>query len=758
MIMSQVPLNPNRSGTQTENKSTLIILSLLLEEYEKNEKIGVLNFGITAPHMIVLKRFHQAAVINALELSIAESLCRLYQDTHPYVALGIALAQASLRLGHLAFRVLHVDSDFSADVVKAQYERQNLQLPNFVPIEPHEFPPVNDWLKALRKSPILWNTQDTFAKKPMILADHHLFTYKAWKGEAQVAHQLLLLHHLSKHIRLPQPQKLFQRLFAEIGTAENPGEAWFEGGKQWTRPRLALHTALHEIVTIIHGGPGTGKTTLTQRVLAALIEQYHQEYQPLRIALAAPTGKAAQRLTESIRSRAPFFHLPEEIQAVLATLQGETIHSLLKINPNRELPEYHAQNPLPYDVIVVDEASMIDTWLMHALLNAIDLQDTQDQSIQRKRLLLIGDPHQLPSVSAGAPFTEICAQRGQAITPNRLMELKEFLRDHSQVTLDESLAPSSTNHFMKDFISNQTSTHTDNGEKIDQELLQHAQALQLKLAPSDASPLLDHVIALNQVKRVSAQSGIHQVATLIQKVDLFGTQKVLNSLKNPMYRDTSFHPAPPFPFPLFNRIMEHYLNLVRTAYKDPRKSLDLFKELCLLSPHYGGVMGVHALNHSIEEALREEKVGGWGKSYVGRPILITQNHSPTALVNGDIGIMGSNAQVYFEQHEQSIAYDLLPAHRTVYAMSVHKSQGSEFQTVIFCLPPKISPIVTRELVYTGITRAKKEVMIVGPAEVLAQAITAKVERGGYLSKHLQNQNEQGAQAHLKTILDASAPF
>ena len=657
----------------------------------------------TGSHMpITLNLLREVGVVSAIAFASAKSAMRLSGEDDERVAIALGLSQTALELGHLGLRLRALEHDFSHDVLYELRERSQLdqdedQLDQFSHqmmmerislIDWSKLPDAREWLSLLKESPAVWCTLLPWSPRPFVLEGDVLFTLKAWRGEARVARGLVALQSLQLG-ELPKPDLLWRRLFGE-------GDAcWFDGPPRWDRARLALHTALTGAFTVIHGGPGTGKTTLTQRILAALIEQYDHEGQPLRIALTAPTGKAAQRLTESIRSRAPFFHLPDDVQERLSHLQGVTLHSLLGVVPGRR-PHHHRAHPLPYDIIVVDECSMVDLWLLQSLVEAIELSS---DGAEKRRLLLIGDPHQLPSVSAGAPFTELCGRRGAMCSLERLRMLTEF---HEK---DE-----------------------------DEHLLEH---LELTTCPEDdVNSLVDGVVALNQVRRVSAESGIHAAATAIQRVDEDGIEAVLQSFSDERYLDTELIPAPPLPIHLINEILQHAERGVSLAKLDPFAALSHLKDLCLLSPHYGGPLGVNELNELVEDELRRKRIGGWGRGYVGRPVLITQNHPPTGLVNGDIGIVGQGHHVYFDNREKAVKLEHLPAHRTVFAMSIHKSQGSEFKKVVMCIPPHRSLIMTRELIYTGLTRAKQHAVIVGSAEALAQSVKAKVERGGQLAERL----------------------
>lgn len=646
-----------------------------------------------------LDRLRALGVINALSYSATRAAQRLSGERNEQVAIALALCQMAQDLGHLGLRLSSVARDFSPEVLSELKERQRevinedlleVETPKHSRSVDEEIdwsllPDVDQWLELLRESPAIWRTEDPRSARPFVLDGELLFTLGAWRGEVRVTRGLVTLQSTEVGA-LPYPERMMRRLFG------GGDECWFDGPPRWDRARLSLYTALTGAFTVIHGGPGTGKTTLTQRILAELIEQYHEEDRPLRIALTAPTGKAAQRLTESIRARVSFFHLPEEIQAQLEALQGVTLHSLLGVTPDRP-PIHSRSNPLPYDVIVVDECSMVDLWLMQSLVEALS---TDHELADRRRLILIGDPHQLPSVSAGAPFTELCAQRGKKCSAEQLDRWAGSLKSEPAQVL------------------NDLDLHID----------------------TESDGLVDRVVALNQVRRVSAESGIHAAATAIQKVEELGVDAVLRSFTDDRYQDTALIPAPPIPPSILEEVIRHAMRGVSLAQIEPREALKHMKGLCLLSPHYGGPLGVNELNDYIEEELRNRRSGGWGRGYVGRPVLITQNHPPTGLVNGDIGVVGADHWVYFETREQPVKLSLLPPHRTVFAMSIHKSQGSEFKKVIMCIPPKRSLIMTRELIYTGLTRAKSEAILIGSERALAEAILAKVERGGQLSERL----------------------
>ena len=240
-----------------------------------------------------LETLYQDQVISALELSAARTIIRVYKQTHPLVGLGVAFAHAALRLGHLALRLDQLEKDFSHDVLQSFFDQREEEIQEIKPLQLEELPSVHEWREALEGSSAVWvvDGNQPWTRTPLVLDGMLLFTYKAWKGEAQVAHNLLKMTHCPP-APLPNPSLLWKRLFGPIGTLEDPKEGWFEAVDcaesdpqypRWDRARFALYTALHHSITVIHGGPGTGKTTLTQRILAALYDQYDHPNDPLKI-------------------------------------------------------------------------------------------------------------------------------------------------------------------------------------------------------------------------------------------------------------------------------------------------------------------------------------------------------------------------------------------------------------------------------------------------------------------------------------------
>ena len=455
-----------------------------------------------------------------------------------------------------------------------------------------------------------------------------------------------------------------------------------EGGPpspDWQKVACAL--AAHGRFTLITGGPGTGKTTTVVRLLGLLQSQAVQAGKPLRIALAAPTGKAAARLGESIAQALQ--KLPAPMQAHIPT-QAQTLHKLLQV---RSALQASAPPALALDLVVVDEASMIDLELMARLLAAVPLSAS---------LILLGDKDQLASVEAGAVMGQLCegAEQG-AYSENTV----QWLQAHS-------------------------------GEDVSAWV-------------GSGSGLAQHTVMLRVSRRFASNSVIGQWASAVNAGDRHAVAELWSSTPRWSSAEaasvTRLAPKIGFDKPL--------ADLVRAGWHDWMADLETFDSghalallaafgrfqvLCALRE---GPWGVTALNRAISRALGFP-TEGW---YAGRPVMVTRNDYHLNLMNGDVGLCLPTAQGLRVAFAQGTALrwvlpSRLDAVETVFAMTVHKSQGSEFDHVALLLPEKIAPVLTRELLYTGITRAKQRLTLVVPqAGVLRQAAAAKILRSGGLA-------------------------
>jgi len=546
--------------------------------------------------------------------------------------------------------------------------------------EPLFFPPLNAWLNVLHASPVVGRPGDY---RPLILDGIRLYLYRYWDFEKKLAEALKTLAgttfvEFDEH-RLKDS---FERIFPRGGNDR-------EGDVDWRR--VAAFSSFRNGLCVISGGPGTGKTFAVARILALLIEQTHDRQ--LHIALTAPTGKAATRLQESIKKAKMELNCSESVKAAIPE-EASTIHRLLGSRPDAPFIRFNKDTPLPYDVIIIDEASMVDLVLFSRLAQAVK---------PRSRLILLGDKDQLASVEAGSVLGDIC-------DTNAL------------------------HRFSPSFISE---CHRATGEEI---------AYNASGAPG--AGMDDCIIQLTKNYRFSKASGVYTVSHAVN--DGNGSQ-ALDLIRNSSLEDINWKSLPrpdKLPRRLQDWIMERYTAYLKAS--DPLEAFDLFTRSRILSALREGPYGVHNLNIAVEHILQKsgliDRSGRW---YSGRPVMITRNDYSLRLFNGDIGITmadherGGEQRVFFigpDGSVRSFSPLRLPDHETVYAMTVHKSQGSEFDEILLMIPDRDAPVLTRELIFTAITRAKEKIQIWGKEEIFLTAIQRRIRRSSGLRDALWNHN------------------
>jgi len=527
-----------------------------------------------------------------------------------------------------------------------------------------------------------WVTTEATAIKPFVLQNSKLYLHRYFQYETWVLQSIRRLMKAGVGLQQQRMQELTDRRVQVSALGSAISAVPVEPADWHTDWQLvAAISAYCQHFTIITGGPGTGKTTTVAKILSILYEN-----QPsLRVALAAPTGKAAMRMGESLK--ATLLPLSATTQSKFAELEPATIHRLLGYQFDSLYFKHNEHHPLPYDVVIIDEASMIDVALFAKLLSAIS---------NNTRLILLGDRNQLASVEAGSLFGDLC----------RLQD------PDCRFTTEWA-------NFINSFLSspnNQIGNHSISNQSI---------------------PLMHHVIELKKSHRFGSNSGIgHFSRAIIQNEVPVLQAAIEQSPWNDVQIDTdsSFHSV--------EKMMTLYKDYI--SEPDIVKALSLFNRFRILCAVRESNRGVYAMNKMAEKLLQQSKVknadgtyfSADSEFYENRPVIITQNIKDLDLFNGDIGIVRKNSRqqfrVYFEGKDgqpRELPVAFIGKCETVFAMTIHKSQGSEYDHVLVMLPEsKENQILTRELLYTAITRAKKQVMISAAKEVILQTASTSVSR------------------------------
>ena len=522
-----------------------------------------------------------------------------------------------------------------------------------------------DWQAVLSCSPAVSGAE---TQTPMILTGERLYLNRLWRNELTVA-------RFFSETNAPLP--------CDEAQLRQTLDGLFSSGEAIDWQKVAAAVALTRRISVISGGPGTGKTTTVAKLLAALIQLSGE--QKCRIRLAAPTGKAAARLTESLGGALQRLPLTEA-QLALFPNEASTLHRLLGAQPGSQRLRYHAGNPLHLDVLVVDEASMIDLTMMSRLIDALP---------PHARVVFLGDRDQLASVEAGAVLGDICTYASYGYTAARAQELARLTGcslepDHSPV----------------------------------------------------AGALRDSLCLLQKSYRFGSNSGIGQLAAAVNRGDRHATRTVFDGSFTDIEKK-SLQSGEEYQAMLEEALQgyQRFLSCVQQR-SQPGQVIAAFGEYQLLCALREGPFGVAGLNDRLEQLLvQKRKINRQQHSrwYEGRPVMISRNDSTLGLFNGDIGIAldrGNGLRVWFQLPDgsvKSVQPSRLPEHETAWAMTVHKSQGSEFNHAALILPTQLSPVVTRELVYTAVTRARQRLSLYADERVLGQAIATRTERRSGLS-------------------------
>ncbi|MDH2924149.1 DNA helicase/exodeoxyribonuclease V alpha subunit [Nicoletella semolina] len=551
-----------------------------------------------------------------------------------------------------------------------------------------------EWATILNNHIAFSHTPERIA--PMLFQHNSVYFYRYWKAEYQIASYLQqAVSFSSEYANLAVDKAVLSTFFP---TATNSID--------WQH--IAVATALTKPFSFISGGPGTGKTRTVTILLAALqLKQLKLNQAPLKIALAAPTGKAAARLKESVNNNLQQLNLAEELKQ-LVPVQATTLHSLLGIKPYSDTPHYTAKNPLLIDLLVLDEASMVDLFLFDKMLAALKPQT---------RLIMLGDKDQLASVEAG----NIIGELGELISLGYSQSHGDYL---FQTTSYQILSP---NH--------------------------------------NVPAICDALCHLRHSYRFNQHAGIGQLATLINHKQAVKSWQIF---ANPDYRDlalelypstTSFNDKKAWLEHCVQLVVQkavslyqHYLILVKQQQKMPQETtidqiFSVFQQFRFLSALRVSELGVEQLNEKIAQALKQAQLVYFQHSrdsYAGKPILITENAPQLQVFSGDIALLlpdeDGRLRAYFETINNGCRLNILPSrlpsYEPAYVMTVHKSQGSEFAHTLLVMPLTPSPILTKELLYTAVTRAKKQFTLFSQERIWQQAVKQDIQRQSNLNTQI----------------------
>lgn len=581
-----------------------------------------------------IERLAAAGYLSPLDTAFAAAIARLGGEERPEVQLAAACASRQVTAGHICLdlRRLVMQTSLPAEAGP--------------PIPAPRWPELAAWRAALRTSPLVGSR--VADARPLILDSvDRLYLHRYFR------HQEVLATALRQRLAALDPgvdERLLQDGLTRLFPAETPDAAA-------NLARRAAETAVRRRFCVISGGPGTGKTTTVVKILALLAEQAAAQGRRFRAELLAPTGKAAMRLAESIRGAKATLACPPEIRAALPE-ETRTIHRCLGATGASGTRFRHGpEAPLATDLVLVDEASMVDLALMARLAAALPPE---------ARLILLGDRHQLASVEAGSVLGDICTA---ATTP---------------------------------------------------------------------------LIFLTKSHRYAPGSGIAALAQAIQNGDVDAALEVLDG---GAYPDVArVDPGPDGPGEaLIAAAVAGYSPSFDTHDGAARlAALGRFRVLCA---HRRGPHGVERVNQLVEEALIEAgRIDRPGLTYAGRPLLVTRNDYALQLFNGDVGVIVAEQEGGVERRRAVFATGegslrrlspaRLPPHETVFAMSIHKSQGSEFDEIAVLLAEPESPLLSRELLYTAVTRARTRVVLHATTAAIASAVRRPVERSSGLADAL----------------------
>lgn len=611
-----------------------------------NEEGGVeadLVLGL-APASL-LGTFNRAGVLSAADVHVALALDRLTGQDDALVALAAAIAVRAARTGHVLADLVTVPMTVLAG---AELEAGLEELP---------WPEPGTWLERVANSALVSTPGGAHQRRPLRLEGSALYLERYWRDECYVAAELL------RRAGAPQVAVDEQRLAAT-------SERLFPDDLSGLQREAAARSA-RGLLSVVAGGPGTGKTTTIARFLALAHDQGvgGAKAAPL-VALTAPTGKAAARVAEAVREEAQRLPLDKAVREWMAHLDASTVDRLLGRHPGSAGRFRHdRQDQLPHDIVVVDETSMMSLPLMASLLEAVRPD---------ARLVLVGDPEQLASVEAGAVLADIV---GPAL---------EDLASRAAKPMGRCVTVLSDNHRFKGALA--------------------------EVAAAARAGASDDVVAALRHPSGEGVSWVEVDPTACQGEALSAVLRVVGGEVKILAECCASGDAP-----------------------GATLALSRFRLLCA---HREGPAGVATWNALIERWLTAPPATSPNTAwYPGRPVVVTENDYSLGLWNGDLGVAlreGDRMVVAFQRGSSvvRVSPSRLTAVQTAFAMTAHRAQGSEFDQVVFVLPPAPARILTRELFYTAVTRARRSVTVVGTEDAVRFAVARPVARASGLAARL----------------------
>lgn len=585
-----------------------------------------------APKTDLVEAHRRARLLSSAAVHLARTLARLAGGLTPEAELAVAYAAQAPVQGDAAVDLFSVRDDLRSDEVDGPR------------VDDVAWPDPAEWLNAVRACPLSEGTSPS-----VVVRGSLVYLHKYDDFERRVANEVL-----KRSRRVPNGSGDALLVAGDLLTGDGSHE-------QLTAVRQALSRAL----SIMIGGPGTGKTTTVAALLAEVVAVAAMQQERPRVVLAAPTGKAAARLGEALRQAAA--RLPEEARAVVVSAPCSTLHRLIGWS-TRGLPRYHRQNPLPYDLVVVDETSMVSLPLMARVLDAVRTD---------ARLVLVGDHGQLASVEAGTVLSDLVAGGHDGPLAGCITELVVSRRFPPGSPLDRL-----------------------------------ARAVRL----GDTTGV---VKALDEASQHEHERG---------GITWIGRMGVDAEVRSQL-----------------GQIIDPELVALtdRALHGDGPGALEVLGRMHVLCAHRRGPYGIESWNHWVRDRAPRHSDADpvW---YPGRPVMVTSNDPSTGLYNGDVGVVihtGGRTMVAFDSASDLTGVRLVSPARldhveTVHAMTIHKSQGSEFGHVVLVLPPPDSRLAARDLLYTAITRATHHLTVVGDQQSVEQAVLRRTSRVGGLADRL----------------------